>query len=71
MDTRTFQSPEASPTANADPQASTRASAPERDPLLVCLALAAKRIDRAVHLSALRTGFAVDAQGRIAQVNCG
>lgn len=65
MDTRTFQSPEASPTANAAPQASTRASAPERDPLLVCLALAAKRIDRAVHLSALRTGFAVDAQGRI------
>jgi ATP-binding cassette subfamily C protein LapB len=65
MDTRTFQSPEASPTANATPQASTRASAPERDPLLVCLALAAKRIDRAVHLSALRTGFAVDAQGRI------
>ena len=65
MDTRTFQSPEASTTANATPQASTRASAPERDPLLVCLALAAKRIDRAVHLSALRTGFAVDAQGRI------
>jgi len=65
MDTRTFQSPEASPTANATPQAPTRASAPERDPLLVCLALAAKRIDRAVHLSALRTGFAVDAQGRI------
>ena len=65
MDTRTFQSPEASPTDNAAPQASTRASAPERDPLLVCLALAAKRIDRAVHLSALRTGFAVDAQGRI------
>ena len=65
MDTRTFQSPEASPTANAAPKAPTRASAPERDPLLVCLALAAKRIDRAVHLSALRTGFAVDAQGRI------
>jgi len=42
-----------------------RAASPERDPLLVCLALTAKRIDREVHLSALRAGFAVDAQGRI------
>ncbi|MEK7344571.1 MAG: type I secretion system permease/ATPase [Pseudomonadota bacterium] len=45
-----------------DPKA---ASPQERDPLLVCLALTAKRIDREVHLSALRTGFALDAQGRI------
>ena len=37
----------------------------ERDPLLVCLALIAKRIDREVHLSALRAGFAVDEEGRI------
>ena len=36
-----------------------------RDPLLVCLALIAKRIDREVHLSALRAGFAVDEEGRI------
>lgn len=42
-----------------------RSAAPERDPLLVCLALTAKRIDREVHLSALRTGFAVDKDGRI------
>lgn len=41
------------------------ASTPERDPLLVCLALTAKRIDREVHLSALRAGFAVDDEGRI------
>jgi ATP-binding cassette subfamily C protein LapB len=33
--------------------------------LLVCLALVAKRIDREVHLSALRAGFAVDESGRI------
>ncbi|WP_158268701.1 type I secretion system permease/ATPase [Limnohabitans sp. Hippo3] len=39
--------------------------APERDPLLVCLAMTAKRIDREVHLSALRAGFAVDEEGRI------
>jgi ATP-binding cassette subfamily C protein LapB len=37
----------------------------ERDPLLVCLALTAKRIDREVHLSALRAGFALDEEGRI------
>jgi ATP-binding cassette subfamily C protein LapB len=40
-------------------------NAPERDPLLVCLALTAKRIDREVHLSALRAGFALDEAGRI------
>jgi ATP-binding cassette subfamily C protein LapB len=52
---RTHQSP---PTpASAQP--------PERDPLLVCLALIAKRIDREVHLSALRAGFALDEAGRI------
>ncbi|WP_158271639.1 type I secretion system permease/ATPase [Limnohabitans sp. 2KL-1] len=45
--------------------ASSPASPPERDPLLVCLALTAKRIDREVHLSALRAGFAVDEEGRI------
>jgi ATP-binding cassette, subfamily C, bacterial LapB len=33
--------------------------------LLVCLALTAKRIDREVHLSALRAGFALDEAGRI------
>ena len=38
---------------------------PERDPLLVCLALTAKLLDREVHLSALRAGFAVDEEGRI------
>ncbi len=45
--------------------ASTPSGPSERDPLLVCLALIAKRIDREVHLSALRAGFAVDAEGRI------
>ena len=42
-----------------------REAPPERDPLLVCLALAARRIDREVHLAALRAGFAVDEEGRI------
>ncbi len=37
----------------------------EHDPLLVCLALIATLIDRPVHISALRTGFAVDDNGRI------
>lgn len=37
----------------------------DRDPLLVCLSLISKKIDREVHLSALRTGFAVDQEGRI------
>jgi ATP-binding cassette subfamily C protein LapB len=37
----------------------------DRDPLLVCLSLTAKKIDREVHLSALRAGFAVDHEGRI------
>lgn len=40
-------------------------STPTRDPLLVCLALTAKRIDREVHLSALKAGFALDEEGRI------
>lgn len=47
------------------PNPSSVTSAPERDPLLVCLALIAKRIDREVHLSALRAGFALDEEGRI------
>ena len=41
------------------------ASGAERDPLLVCLALVASLLDRAVHLPTLRAGFAVDADGRI------
>lgn len=36
-----------------------------RDPLLVCFSLAAKKLDREVHLSALRAGFAVDEEGKI------
>ena len=48
-----------------DPLVHPRNAPTERDPLLVCLALAAKRIDREVHLSALRAGFAVDDEGRI------
>ena len=64
------QAPAAADECPAAPQtAGTPPSArpPERDPLLVCLALAARRIDREVHLSALRSGFAVDEQGRIPQ----
>ena len=64
MDTRTDTPPQ----SRQQPQpgaAAGSAARPERDPLLVCLALAARRIDREVHLSALRTGFAQDEQGRI------
>ena len=53
------------PRQAAEPHNIQTASPPERDPLLVCLALTAKRIDREVHLSALRAGFAVDEEGRI------
>lgn len=49
----------------AEAMTPARAAAPERDPLLVCLALTAQRIDREVHLSALRAGFALDDEGRI------
>lgn len=37
----------------------------EHDPLLVSLALVATLIDRSVHISALRSGFATDQEGRI------
>lgn len=61
MDTSAFQ------TSHADQhgQAPEKHRPPERDPLLVCLSLVARRIDREVHLSALRAGFAVDEAGRI------
>lgn len=39
--------------------------AEHRDPMLVCLALLAKLLDREAHISALRAGFAVDETGRI------
>jgi ATP-binding cassette subfamily C protein LapB len=39
--------------------------AEHRDPMLVCLALLAKLLDREVHVSSLRAGFAVDETGRI------
>lgn len=57
----TFSHPHPS-TASKHPSASRP---PEKDPLLVCLALIAKRLDREVHLSALRAGFAIDEEGRI------
>ena len=65
MDTRTFQPSDAGTQTNQPSPTPASLSAPERDPLLVCLALTAKRIDREVHLSALRAGFAVDEAGRI------
>ena len=65
MDTSAFQTSHADPTADRHGQAPENHSAPERDPLLVCLSLVARRIDREVHLSALRAGFAVDEAGRI------
>ena len=35
------------------------------DPMLMCLAMAAKLLDRPVHLQVLRAGFALDARGRV------
>lgn len=58
-------SPPNTPPSLDDAIAPPRNAPTERDPLLVCLAMAAKRIDREVHLSALRAGFAVDDEGRI------
>ena len=65
MDSRSFPTSDASVRAAPSPEAPTSALKPEHDPLLVCLALIARRIDREVHLSALRAGFAVDEMGRI------
>ena len=36
-----------------------------QDPLLAALALLAARLERPVHVTALRSGFALDAQGRV------
>ncbi len=65
MDTQAFQAADAQAQTETTKMASPRADAPERDPLLVCLALLARRIDREVHVSALRAGFALDGNGRI------
>jgi len=65
MDPLAFPTPDAAPPSGQPVSGASTASPPERDPLLVCLALTAKWIDREVHLSALRAGFAVDEQGRI------
>ena len=65
MDTSAFQTSHADPKADRHGQAPENHNALERDPLLVCLSLVARRIDREVHLSALRAGFAVDEAGRI------
>jgi ATP-binding cassette subfamily C protein LapB len=65
MDSRSYQAPDADTRASPSTEVPPPSYQPERDPLLVCLALLAKRIDREVHLSALRAGFAMDEQGRI------
>ena len=65
MDPLAFQTGDAHNTPSQPTTDPVAANAPERDPLLICLALTAKRIDREVHVSALRAGFAVDEAGRI------
>ena len=35
------------------------------DPMLMCLAMAAKLLDRPVHMQVLRAGFALDVRGRV------
>ena len=51
-------------------QADAPASAPAgqdgtADPLLMCLAMVAKLLDRPVHMQVLRAGFALDDRGRV------
>lgn len=65
MDQRAPHESGAHSTRHPTPNAQSAPTAEDRDPLLFCLALTAKRIDREVHLSALRAGFAVDEEGRI------
>lgn len=71
MDPIAFSTPDAlqpgpQPATDTPPHAAPHHThPPERDPLLVCLALTAKLLDREVHVSALRAGFAVDEEGRI------
>jgi ATP-binding cassette subfamily C protein LapB len=65
MDAIALPSPHATPFTHSPAPEPTAPSPQVRDPLLVCLALTAKRIDREVHLTALRAGFAVDEEGRI------
>jgi ATP-binding cassette subfamily C protein LapB len=65
MDQLAFSPLDATPLRSSTPMAAAPTGPSERDPLLVCLALIAKRLDREVHLSALRAGFAVDEEGRI------
>lgn len=65
MDQCAFQAQDPSNTTMHHPAPVEQTRPPEHDPLLVCLALTARLIDREVHLSTLRSGFAVDEQGRI------
>lgn len=65
MDQLTSPASAALGTQTLPPLHQSAAATEDRDPLLVCLTLLAKRIDREVHLSALRAGFAVDEEGRI------
>jgi ATP-binding cassette subfamily C protein LapB len=65
MDALTFQPTDAKSQLSEPTMTCANGQPQERDPLLVCLALTAKRIDREVHLSALRAGFALDEEGRI------
>ena len=53
---------------NSSPSMASAASARQAqpsDPLLTCLALVARLLDRPVHLPVLRAGFALDAAGRV------
>ncbi|WP_146180866.1 type I secretion system permease/ATPase [Limnohabitans sp. 2KL-17] len=65
MDPIAFQPTDAQKTTDWPMPETSTPDLQARDPLLVCLALTAKKIDREVHLSALRAGFAVDEEGRI------
>ncbi len=65
MDQLAFQPSDANTPPDQPATEPGTANPTERDPLLVCLALTAKRLDREVHLSALRAGFALDEAGRI------
>ena len=52
--------------AGAQPQQPTSASASAAvDPMLMCMAMTTKLLAKSVHIQVLRSGFALDAQGRV------
>jgi ATP-binding cassette subfamily C protein LapB len=53
------------PNASGAPNKSTQGPDVTSDPLLLCLAMAAKSLGRPVHVQVMRSGFALDNRGRV------